>query len=69
MVFLFFPYKEKTEDLLNRLVALIQENHKRKNLKRCFVKIFRQMTIEYAKDRYGKYKLINIHVKKNDRRL
>ena len=67
MVFLFFPYEEKTEDLLNRLVALIQENHKKK-LKRCFVKIFRQMTIEYAKDRYGKFKSL-INAKKNDRRL
>ena len=38
-----FFLKEKTEDLLHKLTALIQENHKGKDLERYFAKVFRQI--------------------------
>lgn len=38
-----FFLKEKTEDLLHKLTALIQENHKGKDLERYFAKVFSQM--------------------------
>jgi len=38
-----FFLKEKTDDLLHKLAALIQENHKGKDLERYFAKVFSQM--------------------------